>query len=101
MKDDTNTCSHHLRQMKNYSMLQVLEAAEKSDGVMVYISSRLGCWETARRYVDKWEETKEVFAVAESHLHSLAYKYLIKKSPAGRQNMREPFVIMRAVLLEI
>ncbi len=70
--------------MKNYSKKQVLEAAEESDGVMEYVAEKLGCcWETAKRYVEKWEETKEAFTVAECRLHALAYRSFIDEVEKG------------------
>ena len=60
---------------KNYTKKDVLEAIDNSAGVMEYVAVRLGCtWRTARKYVDKWEETEEAFEASECRLHALAYK---------------------------
>lgn len=60
---------------KNYEKEQVLLAVNNSAGVMEYVAVKLNCaWETARRYVNKWPETKEAFASSECKLHALAYK---------------------------
>ena len=60
---------------KNYTIKQVLEAVNNSAGVMEYVAQKLNCsWDTAKKYVHKWDETSEAFNVAECKLHTLAYK---------------------------
>jgi hypothetical protein len=71
---------------KNYKKEQVLEAVNNSAGVMEYVAQKLNCtWETARKYVNKWEETKEAFAVSECKLHTLAYKSFHKAVANGER----------------
>lgn len=60
---------------KNYTKQQVLDAVKNSAGVMEYVAIKLNCtWRTARKYVDKWVETKDAFDHEECRLHALAYK---------------------------
>ena len=44
---------------KKYTKDEVLDAIEGSAGILLTISKRLQCtWDTAQRWVNKWEETK-------------------------------------------
>jgi len=71
---------------KNYTKEQVLEAVKNSAGVMEYIAQRLNCnWHTAKKYVEKWEETEDAFAVSECKLHTIAYKSFHKAVAAGER----------------
>ena len=71
---------------KNYEMDQVLAAIATSAGVMSYVAVKLGCgWEAARKYVNKWPETKEAFQEATSKLDAVAYKSFIKAIEAGER----------------
>ena len=71
---------------KAYKKSQVLDAVNNSAGVMEYVAQRLNCsWETARKYVHKWEETSEAFAVSECKLHTLAYKSFHKAIGNGER----------------
>jgi len=71
---------------KNYSKIKVLEAVENSAGVMEYVAVKLGCtWLTAKRYVDKWDETREAFDNAECKLHALAYQNFHKAVRNGER----------------
>ena len=71
---------------KAYKKQTVLEAVTNSAGVMEYVAQKLSCsWETAKKYVDKWEETKEAFAISECKLHTLAYKSFHKAIGNGER----------------
>jgi len=71
---------------KNYTIDQVLDAVNNSAGVMEYVAQKLNCtWDTARKYVNKWEETKEAFEVSECKLHTLAYKSFHKAISDGER----------------
>lgn len=71
---------------KNYKKQQVLDAVNNSAGVMEYVAQKLGCtWATARRYVDKWDETREAFDISECKLHTLAYKSFHKAIGSGER----------------
>jgi len=47
---------------KNYTKEQVIEAIEKSAGIVSTIAKRLGCdWKIARKYVGKWACTQDAY----------------------------------------
>ena len=47
---------------KNYTKEQVIEAIEKSAGIVSTIAKRLGCdWKIARKYVGKWTCTQDAY----------------------------------------
>ncbi len=69
---------------KGYSMNTVLEAIEGSGGVMLGISKRLGCnWDTARRYVNKWETTRKAFDAEKQKILDLAESTVYKAIKDG------------------
>ena len=71
---------------KNYTKEQVMGAVLSSAGVMEYVAVKLECcWETARKYVNKWEETKEAFNIGECKLHTVAYKSFHKALAGGER----------------
>ena len=71
---------------KNYKENQVLEAVKKSAGVMEYVAVKLNCdWHTAKKYVNKWETTKEAFANSECKLHMVAYQSFHKALANGER----------------
>lgn len=44
---------------RKYTKDEVLEAIEGSAGILLTVSKRLQCtWDTAQRWINKWEETK-------------------------------------------
>lgn len=46
-----------------YTREQVLEAIAGSYGNVLTVARRLGCtWATARKYIDRWKETREALA---------------------------------------
>lgn len=47
---------------RDFAREQVIEAIGGSGGIMSAIATRLGCaWDTAKRYVNYWESTKQAF----------------------------------------
>lgn len=50
-------------QRPRYKKEEVLRAIEGSGGIVSVVAKRLGChWNTARRYIDRWRETREAFS---------------------------------------
>lgn len=48
---------------RHYTKEQVLEAINGSVGIILTVSKRLDCtWETAKNWVNRWEETRVAFA---------------------------------------
>ena len=44
----------------NYKKIEILDAIKNSSGIISEIARKLNCdWHTAKRYVDKWKETKQ------------------------------------------
>ena len=71
---------------KNYKKEEVLTAVNNSAGVMEYVAVKLNCnWHTAKKYVEKWDETKEAFENSECKLHSLAYQSFHKAIQNGER----------------
>lgn len=70
---------------KGYTKEQVLKAIHESGCVISIIRKNLGCksWETARRYIDKWQETRDAFATEEKAVNDLARSVVIKDIKAG------------------
>ena len=47
---------------KKYTQKNILEAIKGSGAIVSTIAKRLDCeWITAKRYINKWEETKQAF----------------------------------------
>lgn len=58
---------------KRYSKDIVLEAIKDSGAIVSTIARRLGCqWITARRYIDKWQETQRAFLDEEETILDMA-----------------------------
>jgi hypothetical protein len=70
---------------KGYTKTQVLKAISNSGGVMTVVQQRLGCnsWETARKYVDKWAETRERWETEKKHTDDMAQSVIIKDIQSG------------------
>jgi hypothetical protein len=48
---------------KRYAQIDVLTAIKDSGAIVSTIARRLGCeWITAKRYIDKWESTRQAFS---------------------------------------
>ena len=56
-----------------YTQTTVLEAIKGSGAIVSTVARRLGCqWITARRYIDKWEATKQAMADEEDTILDMA-----------------------------
>ncbi|MCM1232082.1 MAG: hypothetical protein NC489_18325 [Ruminococcus flavefaciens] len=68
-----------------YSKAQTLEAISNSGGIMSTVQKRLGCksWETARKYVEKWADTREAWNNENQHTDDLAQSVVIKDIQGG------------------
>ena len=48
---------------KNYKKEDVLKAIDGSGGLITTIANRMHCdWHTAKKYIDKWTETRRAYA---------------------------------------
>ena len=70
---------------KRFTKKQVLEAISCSGGVMSAVQQKLGCksWATAKKYVEKWEETREAWITENSHADDLAQSVIINDIKNG------------------
>lgn len=70
---------------KGYKKNEVLEAISNSGGIMTTVQQRLGCrsWETARKYVEKWADTREAWETENCHTDDLAQSVVIKDIQGG------------------
>jgi len=65
---------------RGYGMDEVLAAIEGSKGIVSYVAKKLDCdWNTARKYIDKWETTKAAFAAEREVVLDMAEMVLVKK----------------------
>lgn len=74
-----------MRMGKGYTKRDVLEAIMNSGGVMSTVQKRLGCrsWETARKYVEKWADTRDAWVNENRHTDDLAQSVIIKDMQNG------------------
>lgn len=69
---------------QRYTKEQVLAAIGDSAGIVSAIAQRLGCdWNTARRYVDRWEETRRAFQAERERVLDLAETTIIRAIREG------------------
>ena len=70
---------------ERFTKKQVLEAISSSGGVMSAVQQKLGCksWATARKYVEKWSDTREAWATENSHADDLAQSVIINDIKNG------------------
>ena len=70
---------------ERFTKKQVLEAISSSGGVMSVVQQKLGCksWATARKYVEKWSETREAWATENSRADDLAQSVIINDIKTG------------------
>jgi transposase-like protein len=62
---------------KMYKKEHILEAIKDSGAIVSTIARRLGCrWTTAKKYIQKWEETKRAFADEEETVLDMAESVL-------------------------
>lgn len=70
---------------KGFTKEQTLQAISNSGGIVTTVQQRLGCksWETAKRYIEKWSDTREAWETENSHTDDLAQSVLIKDIQNG------------------
>ena len=52
-----------MKQTRAYTKNDVLKAVEGCSGIISTVAGRLGCdWHTAKKYIDKWTETRRAYA---------------------------------------
>ena len=65
--------------MKKYDIATIKKAIKGSAGLYTKISSKLGCsWHTAKKYVESFEETKELYDNESEAILDLAESKLIE-----------------------
>jgi len=70
--------------MRGFKQAQVLTAIKGSAGIMSTIARRLDCdWTTAKRYVNKWEKTRQAFADEDEAIIDMAEGVLYKSIKEG------------------
>ena len=96
-----------------FTKKQVLEAISNSGGVMSTIQQRLGCksWDTARKYVEKWQDTRQAWETENNHADDLAQSVIIKDIQSGnvqtakwwleRRRRKEFYISQRTQLEDI
>lgn len=70
---------------KGFTKEQTLQAISNSGGIVTTVQQRLGCksWETAKRYIEKWSDTREAWETENCHTDDLAQSVLIKDIQNG------------------
>lgn len=69
---------------RKYTKEQILEAIEGSAGIILTISKRLQCtWDTADRWINKWEETKTAYQNENEKVLDIAEGQVIKAVQGG------------------
>lgn len=62
-----------------YTLEAVKRAIDGSGGITSYVAQRLGCdWRTARRYIERWQETRDAFDAERERMCDDAESQLIK-----------------------
>lgn len=69
---------------KNYTKQEVLDAIEGSVGIILTVSKRLQCtWDTAKRWIERWEETRRAFSSETEKILDLAEGQVFKAVQNG------------------
>lgn len=69
---------------RKYTKDEVLDAIEGSAGILLTVSKRLQCtWDTAQRWVNKWEETKTALKNEGEKVLDMAEGQVLKAVQAG------------------
>lgn len=72
--------------MSNISKQAVLKAIKGSHGIVSRVAEKLGRdWVTARKYIDRWEETQEALEAEQERITDVAESRLIKALDNGDQ----------------
>ena len=76
---------------KNYPLQVVLEAITGSGGITLTVASRLHCdWATARKYIDKWETTRNAFEAEGQQILDIAESVLDRNIRIAYKQQRNP-----------
>lgn len=76
---------------KGYSLEKILEVIDGSAGITLTVAQRLGCdWITAKRYIEKWETTKQAFAAEGEKILDVAESVLERNIRIAYQQQRNP-----------
>lgn len=63
---------------------QVLEAIDGSGGIVSAVAQRLGCdWNTAKKYIERWKETRAAFDAERERVLDLAETTLVRSIRDG------------------
>ena len=70
---------------ERFTKKQILEAISNSGGIMSAVQQKLGCksWATAKKYVEKWADTREAWATENNHADDLAQSVIINDIKSG------------------
>ena len=69
---------------KTYKQEDMLEAIKGSGAIVSTIAKRLGCkWITAKRYIEKWEATRQAFADEQETILDMAESKLYESIQGG------------------
>jgi DNA-binding transcriptional regulator GbsR (MarR family) len=69
---------------KNYTVEEVIEAIKKSGSIVSSVAKTLKCdWNTAKKYIDKWEETRKAFDSAEQTILDMCESTLYQSVQDG------------------
>lgn len=72
------------RQQRGYSEAVMLEAVEKSNGLVSAVAKNLECdWSTARKYIDRYPEVQEKFQASREIVTDAAESNIIGLIRAG------------------
>ena len=73
------------RKEKGYTKQQILKAISQSDGIVRTIQKRLGCdsWATARKYIDKWQDTRKAWESENNQTNDLAQSVVVEDIKRG------------------
>jgi transposase len=69
---------------QNLSKKKILESIPGSGGIISTIASRLGCgWVTAKRHIERHEETKELYEAEKERILDVCEGVLLKEIHSG------------------
>lgn len=69
---------------KSYTAQTLIQAIKGSGGIISTIAKKLDCeWFTARKYIDKWEETKRAYLDEQEVVLDMAEGTLLKSIQEG------------------
>jgi hypothetical protein len=69
---------------RNYPKTAVLKAISGSNGIVSVVAQRLKCdWSTARKYIEKWPDTQDIFAAERERVTDVAESNIVSRIRAG------------------